>query len=318
MRTFCFDLRQPLEFTGCGNLTSHDGFLHMRRTFDHHLLILVLEGTLHITRQSSLSTSLAAEIESEPSSEASNITNSAADFDIGPGQYILLRAGETHYGSHPSMGKLSYYWAHFHTNSKEIIDITPTDIGAVIKEATYTDGSKNNLIINEKGDTSRSPRASLLFNQLLDLSRQSLQFPQQTDYAVTLLLMEISRAIIETYTDQYNNIPMSISRIIEWLRANCHEPITTQDVATEFSYNSDYLSALFHKSTGSTLTSYINKLRIEVAKSLLINYSITVKEAAHSCGIFDEKYFMRLFKKYEGMTPSQYREAFTKKSFNVR
>lgn len=292
MRYFTNDLNKQLKFISCGNLISLDGFLHMRRCLDNNVLILVVEGTLHVTQN-------------------------AIDHDIQPQQYILLRANELHFGSRPSSGRLSYYWVHFDDN-KELLEIEAKtarlQIGSTVTEdeAIY-----NKLILTETGDIARSPRVSLLFGQLLDLSRQRVQFPMQTDYALNLLLMEVSRAAIESYSDLQKQIPPSISRIIEWLRANCHETISVRDVAAEFGYNPDYLSALFHKSTGSTMTNYLNKLRIDISKTLLANYSVTVREAAYSCGFSDEKYYMRLFKKLEGMTPSQFRHAFSEKSINV-
>ena len=45
---------------------------------------------------------------------------------------------------------------------------------------------------------------------------------------------------------------------------------------------------------------------------------LSVSAIAHTCGFPDEKYFMRLFKKQEGMTPGQYRQAFRQKSINAR
>ena len=292
MRYFTSTLDRPFEFISCGNLISHDGFLHMKRCLDNNVLILVLEGSLFISQN-------------------------GAELEIGPQHYVLLRAGEIHQGSRPSNGRLSYYWVHFCENNEFVEIESLTAIKHIDGTNSEENPEKKQLILAETGDISRSPRAALLFNQLLDLSRQRVQFTSQTDYALSLLLMEVSRAAIETYSDLQNQIPISISRVIEWLRANCHEPISVRDVAAEFGYNPDYLSALFHKSTGCTMTNYLNKLRVDISKTLLSNYSITVREAAYSCGFSDEKYYMRLFKKLEGMTPSQFRHAFSQKRINL-
>lgn len=72
---------------------SMDGFLHHRRTFNCNMLILVLEGTLHIT-QSDLPLSVAS------------------------GQYVFPKAGEKHYGHQPSNGKLAYLWVHFSSEAR--------------------------------------------------------------------------------------------------------------------------------------------------------------------------------------------------------
>ena len=57
-------------------------------------------------------------------------------------------------------------------------------------------------------------------------------------------------------------------------------------------------------------------MRIRTAKTLLSNYGVTIKEAAFSCGFSDEKYFMKVFKNLEGITPAQYKKSFGRKNIN--
>lgn len=68
-----------------------------------------------------------------------------------------------------------------------------------------------------------------------------------------------------------------------------------------------YLSNLFHKETGQTLTEYINEKRIRHAKHLLESTRLQVQTIAQHCGVMDVQYFTRIFKKSTGMTPKQYR-----------
>lgn len=65
-----------------------------------------------------------------------------------------------------------------------------------------------------------------------------------------------------------------------------------------------------------TLAQYLNRMRIDTAKRLLENRNISIKEAAYSSGFRDEKYFMKMFKQQEGMTPLAYRKAFTEAYVN--
>ncbi len=68
-----------------------------------------------------------------------------------------------------------------------------------------------------------------------------------------------------------------------------------------------YLSGVFKKETGQPLTDYVNKKRIETAKHLLKNTNLQIQTVAQHCGILDLHYFSRMFKKYAGQTPSEYR-----------
>ena len=83
-------------------------------------------------------------------------------------------------------------------------------------------------------------------------------------------------------------------------------------------YHPSYLGTICKKSTSYTLTSYINHVRIDNAKGLLIDMNMTLSRVAEQCGFTDEKYFLRTFKKITGMTPTQYRHAFAQKKINLQ
>ncbi len=53
----------------------------------------------------------------------------------------------------------------------------------------------------------------------------------------------------------------------------------------------------------------ILRARVDISKQMLSDRNVSIKEAAFSCGFSDEKYYMRVFRKMEGMTPAQYRAA---------
>ena len=79
-------------------------------------------------------------------------------------------------------------------------------------------------------------------------------------------------------------------------------------IAEKLNVNSSYLSSLFHKEYGCTLTEFINKQRIDHGILLLRMTAKNVQEIATECGVQDVNYFIRLFKKQTGMTPNRYRE----------
>ena len=79
-------------------------------------------------------------------------------------------------------------------------------------------------------------------------------------------------------------------------------------IAAEQGLSASYLSALFKKETGQTLTDYVNERRVGTAKELLQHTRLQVQTVAQYCGILDVHYFARMFKKYTGMTPKEYRE----------
>ena len=93
--------------------------------------------------------------------------------------------------------------------------------------------------------------------------------------------------------------------------------MTVRGLAEKFGYHPTYLSALIKQYTGYPLVTYITRTRISVSKNLLNSHSLTIRQISSMCGFTDEKHFMKLFRQFEGMTPTQYRKAFDQKKINT-
>lgn len=83
--------------------------------------------------------------------------------------------------------------------------------------------------------------------------------------------------------------------------------LSLQAHAGRLNINASYLSALFKRETGSTLTDYVNQKRIDFAIYLLNATNMQIQTIAQHCGMPDVNYFTRIFKRIIGITPSQYR-----------
>lgn len=211
--------------------------------------------------------------------------------EVHAGEYLFLRSGEEHFGHSASEGKLSYLWVHIHEACRFDPE-TETQPEALYRFA-------------EKGLAGDGVRVRKQFFQLLDMSLEEPSLPQvMMDYACSLLVMELTHA--GSAEEERCRCP-AVERAMEWIHKHYHRPFTVGELARSIGYQADYLSSLFKRSTGMSIVQYTLQLRLRMAKSLLTNYDISIKEAAYSCGFPDEKYFMRLFKRSEGITPSQFR-----------
>ncbi|MCR6545037.1 AraC family transcriptional regulator [Dehalobacterium formicoaceticum] len=94
----------------------------------------------------------------------------------------------------------------------------------------------------------------------------------------------------------------------EFIRKNFREKLTIDDIAQEVYLSPCYLSRIFKKSLGCTLMDYLAQVRVENARVMLKNPQYNVMQVAEENGFEDPGYFTRVFKKIEGITPSQYKQ----------
>jgi two-component system response regulator YesN len=100
-----------------------------------------------------------------------------------------------------------------------------------------------------------------------------------------------------------------ILKINQYIREHLHGDLSLVALA-EFVYlNPTYLSVLYKKSTGKTLSEHIAELRVEKAKELLARPEFKIHEIAIAVGFGNAGYFTRFFKKHTGATPQDYRNA---------
>lgn len=98
-----------------------------------------------------------------------------------------------------------------------------------------------------------------------------------------------------------------VGQTITMVQYDLTADLKLKTIAEKLNVNSSYLSTLFHKEVGCTLTDYINKQRIERSIRLLQASAKSIQEISSDCGFQDVNYFIKLFKKQTGFTPSRYR-----------
>lgn len=103
-------------------------------------------------------------------------------------------------------------------------------------------------------------------------------------------------------------------RIVHYLKENYREEIVLEDMAKQIGISYSYMRKIVYELTGKSVIDYLNQLRIQKAKQLLMETDLTIKQIASEVGYYNLQSFNRFFRKYEGMPPSSYRSAKTKTS----
>ena len=93
--------------------------------------------------------------------------------------------------------------------------------------------------------------------------------------------------------------------VIQYLRRNYNADVSVADAAALAGLSPNYLSALFHRRTGSTISDYLARLRVEEAARLL-REGASVAEAAQAVGYADARHFAHKFKAIMGSLPSEH------------
>ena len=96
-------------------------------------------------------------------------------------------------------------------------------------------------------------------------------------------------------------------QIESYIQANYAQIISMQDVAQAMNYSETHFCRLFKQCFQINFSVYLNEFRVKQAKKMLVHTNLTVKEVGISCGYRDTSYFIRVFKRFTGTTPSDYR-----------
>lgn len=290
-----------VEYISCGNLVSQDGFLHDKRKLDNFVFIIVSEGTLHIEQN-------------------------GQRYDVKENESLLLFPHQLHFGYKHSQGKLSYFWVHFYVTDPNSLICSHTTL---LKNQYYLESTARStplsaprdcLLLPEYGRLSPEKRSVILFVQLLDMAkRDHYQTTLRCRYALNLLLLEFTQESFSINNPAKSKIPRKVCQITEWIHTHYDQNITVDSLAKQYHYHPTYLTALLKQYTGYPVSSYVNRIRITAAKNILCSKAtLSIREVASMCGFQDEKYFMRVFKQSEGITPSEYRNAFYEKMINIK
>lgn len=100
---------------------------------------------------------------------------------------------------------------------------------------------------------------------------------------------------------------MEVASVKSFLDEHYSEKLSLESVASHFFIDKHYLARLFKKQYGMTLVTYLQQVRITHAKRMLRFTDKNIEEIGLECGIGERNYFSRVFKKLEGVSPSEFR-----------
>lgn len=104
-----------------------------------------------------------------------------------------------------------------------------------------------------------------------------------------------------------------IKKAIAFIELNYARDLSIPEIAAYVNVHAIYLNKLFKISTGKTVSEYLNSYRISMSKKLLLESRETVYSISEQVGYKDIRSFIRFFKKYDGITPNEFRKGMAEK-----
>ncbi len=198
------------------------------------------------------------------------------------GQWLLLRPHAAHGGVGEPQQDVSFWWFHF-----TLPQLPPPLTGPAMP-------------LPHTADTAR---LTGLARQLLYCASTAAYPTVARDMLIRLILTELC-----VLTDAAPADPL-LARVTEWIRINRDTPLTAASVAAHFGYHRDYLSRRFKAAYGVGLKEYLIGQRMDLARQLLLDRRLPLKEVAARVGYTDYKLFLKAFTYHQHVTPTQYRQA---------
>lgn len=279
MRFICFKIDQTIKPIMAGHVIWKDAYSTSKKVTTDVMIMLGYKGCIRVTFE-----------------DHENL--------IERGTFQILFPGAVHSVSVDDNTSENSYFSCFFVSPENYFIVEADSINDVEREDL--------CVLPEFSKINDCEKHFVLFSQLIDeYDNPLLNEPFKTsicDSYTKILLSSLADAALRYNGEDKRRT--SIEKILHWLRLNAKRGITAKDAAKALNYNADYLNQIIKTETGMTLAKYLNALRIDMAKTLLLNSDMLISQIALEVGFSDEKYFMKVFKARENITPTQYRNAY--------
>jgi two-component system response regulator YesN len=138
---------------------------------------------------------------------------------------------------------------------------------------------------------------------------------QQIDDLLLDMVRSYCKLCRDHKTEKYSH---DVQMIMQYILVNLNTDLRIEDIAACVNFSPNYTSHLFRKETGKSITAYITEERLSLSKRLLLESPMNVKSIANYIGIPDWNYFIKLFKKDTGMTPTAWRDEQKEKEKKIK
>lgn len=228
------------------------------------------------------------------------------EYNLKEGAYLFLRKNIPHWGSSLYSPGTEWFYIHFYDSTTQDNQETQSE---------YLHYQQSSLILEETyASQIKLPKHGVVFNcEYTELQLKKLVESYNSPHSLRPLFLctvtfqffvdLYARKIEEKNNSKQNRI---VGKMIELFINNSSKKLSSKDIETALCMNYAYLSTLFRKETGKSITQFQDELLIEKAITMLKNESVNVSEVSNALGFSNPFYFSRVFKKVTGVSPTTY------------
>lgn len=300
MNYYEFSLNTPFSYNWCGKFQApNPEWMHLTRDLLDFELFVVTDGILYIGDHNH-------------------------EYAINKGDFFLMAPTPYQHGYKSS--DCSFYWMHFSPTSPSYdINENSSDYYNICTEhfKTYNLLSndtmpslihENSVIIPVSGTLTTIDRIIVLMKQLQDCDKRYHNY-LLNNFITSTILTELSCQFAQYEKGSHSNEKSQLyNDIADYVSWHICENIKVSEIADYFGYNEKYLSTFFHRMSGSPLKQFILQAKMDHAKAELTDTNRTVSQIAYNIGFSDPHNFTNAFKKITGLTPTEYRVSYAKRS----
>lgn len=149
--------------------------------------------------------------------------------------------------------------------------------------------------------------ADLIFDINHRYMQELRQLSSQEDVAHWLakVLNRYTDLVFDLVDSKHKNI---IRKAVNYMKANCAKDLTLSELADHVGYSHSHFSKVFKEEMDCGFRVYLNQLRVEKSKPLLLSGTASISEICSMCGFEDQSYYCKVFKKVTGVTPDKFRK----------
>lgn len=278
MKLFKFNSATPIQYNFAGKFTAPNSeWMHLTRQLFDFELFVVTSGVLYITENDT-------------------------EYAVKKGQYLLMPPLVWQHGYKSS--DCSFYWLHFYPSSSyDVVDSDNTNV----------EHDSLSITIPEFGELQSYERMVVLMKQLQDSERR-YGMKCLNNFNTSVILSELSAQSI-SYS-KYNNSDNSsqlYNDIVDYITLNICTNLRVSDIADYFGYNEKYLTTYFKKWSKVSIKQFILQTKMEHAKAELSETNHSISQIGYNIGYADPHNFTNAFKKVTGLTPSDFRDSYSKR-----